>query len=344
LQFVSGSWVQHNKSQVHYMGSLKQTLCGHILSSMFHFSRKQDHETLWQRNRLWAQVRRLVDNGQLQFVNGGWVQHDEAAAHYVGMLDQTARGHGWLLRELGVTPRVTWQIDPFGHSATQVRVPTPVATSLLRRGCSARGAPRGIDRCRGAKCPWPRAARARVQRNAALRVAQRSVWTQRGAGLRACDHARHHHTMRESRALAVRLHGMLACRTQRSPSRAERSRARTVQASLLTEAAGFDALFFARADYQDLALRQHAHASEMIWRPRGGGGSAGVFTGTFPNHYGPPPGFNFEWGQHDLPIQERVCLRCLRCTAAASTSLHVRGVVLSLLRVLQAVASRCQRN
>lgn len=30
---------------------------------------------------------------QLDFANGGYVQHDEAAAHYVGMIDQTTRGH-----------------------------------------------------------------------------------------------------------------------------------------------------------------------------------------------------------------------------------------------------------
>ena len=30
---------------------------------------------------------------QLDFVNGGYVQHDEAAAHYVAMIDQTTRGH-----------------------------------------------------------------------------------------------------------------------------------------------------------------------------------------------------------------------------------------------------------
>lgn len=38
-------------------------------------------------------VRKLVDRGQLDFVNGGYVQHDEAAAHYVAMIDQTTLGH-----------------------------------------------------------------------------------------------------------------------------------------------------------------------------------------------------------------------------------------------------------
>ncbi len=38
-------------------------------------------------------VKKLVDEGRLSFMNGGWVQHDEAAAHYVAMIDQTTRGH-----------------------------------------------------------------------------------------------------------------------------------------------------------------------------------------------------------------------------------------------------------
>jgi hypothetical protein len=49
----------------------------------------------WRRQppRVQAAVRRLVAAGQLDFVNGGWVQHDEAAAHYAAMIDQTTRGH-----------------------------------------------------------------------------------------------------------------------------------------------------------------------------------------------------------------------------------------------------------
>lgn len=59
-----------------------------------------------------------------QFINGGWVQHDEAASHYEDMVAQTARGHGWLARVLHTTPTVGWQIDPFGHSATHASLLT----------------------------------------------------------------------------------------------------------------------------------------------------------------------------------------------------------------------------
>lgn len=47
--------------------------------------------------------------------------HDEATAHYVGMVDQTHLGQAFLRKEFGedALPTVAWQIDPFGHSATQ---------------------------------------------------------------------------------------------------------------------------------------------------------------------------------------------------------------------------------
>jgi len=67
------------------------------------------------------QTRNLVNEGRLEFVNGGWCMHDEASPNYVEMVDQTTRGHQFLLKEFGQAgiPKTTWQIDPFGHSNTQ---------------------------------------------------------------------------------------------------------------------------------------------------------------------------------------------------------------------------------
>ena len=45
--------------------------------------------------------------------------HDEAATHYQAMIDQTTLGHDYLMQEFGAVPKIGWQIDPFGHSATQ---------------------------------------------------------------------------------------------------------------------------------------------------------------------------------------------------------------------------------
>lgn len=64
-----------------------------------------------------TEVRRLVKTGQLEFVNAGWVMHDEAATHYVEMIDQMTLGHMFVLNEFGVTPSAFWHIDPFGHSS-----------------------------------------------------------------------------------------------------------------------------------------------------------------------------------------------------------------------------------
>ncbi|CAM9878394.1 unnamed protein product, partial [Phaeothamnion confervicola] len=66
-------------------------------------------------------VKELVRTGRLSFVNGGWVMNDEAAAHYAAMIDQTTLGHRFIAATFGAAalPSVGWQIDPFGHSATQ---------------------------------------------------------------------------------------------------------------------------------------------------------------------------------------------------------------------------------
>ncbi|CAB4275520.1 unnamed protein product [Prunus armeniaca] len=64
-------------------------------------------------------VKQLVSSGQLEFINGGMCMHDEAATHYIDIIDQTTLGHRFIKKEFDVTPRIGWQIDPFGHSAVQ---------------------------------------------------------------------------------------------------------------------------------------------------------------------------------------------------------------------------------
>ncbi|CAD6212293.1 unnamed protein product [Miscanthus lutarioriparius] len=77
--------------------------------------------------RWWAQksltikaiVHKLVDSGQIEFINGGWCMHDEAVVHYIDMIDQTTLGHRMIKKQFEKIPRAGWQIDPFGHSAVQ---------------------------------------------------------------------------------------------------------------------------------------------------------------------------------------------------------------------------------
>jgi len=47
--------------------------------------------------------------------------HDEATTHYIDMIDQTTLGHQYIRAEFGedANPTIGWQLDPFGHSATQ---------------------------------------------------------------------------------------------------------------------------------------------------------------------------------------------------------------------------------
>ena len=45
--------------------------------------------------------------------------HDEAATHYIDMIDQTTLGHRLIKKAFNKAPRAGWQIDPFGHSAVQ---------------------------------------------------------------------------------------------------------------------------------------------------------------------------------------------------------------------------------
>ncbi|CAI9743058.1 alpha-mannosidase 2-like [Octopus vulgaris] len=65
-----------------------------------------------------ARVKKLINNGKLEIVAGGWVMTDEANAHYYAMIDQMIEGHTWLNGTLGVKPQAGWSIDPFGLSPT----------------------------------------------------------------------------------------------------------------------------------------------------------------------------------------------------------------------------------
>lgn len=84
---------------------------------------EQKFFTMWwkeQPESVRQRVQRLVrDTKQLNFVNGGWCMHDEAATHYIGMIDQTTLGHNFLKEMFDYVPTVGWQLDPFGHSSTQ---------------------------------------------------------------------------------------------------------------------------------------------------------------------------------------------------------------------------------
>jgi lysosomal alpha-mannosidase len=86
-----------------------------IYVEMAFFTRWWDQQTEQRKD----EVRTLVKNGQLAFINAGWSMNDEAATYYQAIIDQMTLGHTFLKKEFNYVPRVGWHIDPFGHSATQ---------------------------------------------------------------------------------------------------------------------------------------------------------------------------------------------------------------------------------
>lgn len=60
----------------------------------------------------------LVKQGRIEILSGGWVSVDEATTHYSAVIDQLIEGHLWIKEILGVTPNISWSIDPFGYSTS----------------------------------------------------------------------------------------------------------------------------------------------------------------------------------------------------------------------------------
>ncbi|XP_071600090.1 epididymis-specific alpha-mannosidase isoform X2 [Heliangelus exortis] len=64
------------------------------------------------------QVHELLQEGQLEFVIGGQVMHDEAVTLIDDQILQLTEGHGFLYETFGIRPQFSWHVDPFGASAT----------------------------------------------------------------------------------------------------------------------------------------------------------------------------------------------------------------------------------
>ena len=67
-------------------------------------------------------VKKFVKEGRFEFLNGGWSANDEACPVYEDILDNMVTGHSFLQKEFGVTPRVAWLLDSFGHSSANARL------------------------------------------------------------------------------------------------------------------------------------------------------------------------------------------------------------------------------
>ena len=75
-----------------------------------------------QREPVREDVRQLVRDGQLEFINGGWSANDEACPSYEEVIMNMMTGHQFLMRNFGVVPKHAWHADAFGHSASTVEL------------------------------------------------------------------------------------------------------------------------------------------------------------------------------------------------------------------------------
>lgn len=75
-----------------------------------------------QTQEMKGKVKHLVENGQLELINGGWSMHDEACPTFEDMIENMMIGHRFILDNFGVKPRIGWQVDTFGHSNANARL------------------------------------------------------------------------------------------------------------------------------------------------------------------------------------------------------------------------------
>ena len=77
-----------------------------------------------QNDAMRTEVKKLVKEKRLEFINAGWCMNDEAATHYNAIIDQMTYGLNFVEETFGsdARPRIAWHIDPFGHSNEQASI------------------------------------------------------------------------------------------------------------------------------------------------------------------------------------------------------------------------------
>jgi len=68
------------------------------------------------------QLKTLIQNGQFEVASGSWSSFDEACPSFEDMINNLMIGHNFLMREFQYTPKVAWNIEAAGHSASAARI------------------------------------------------------------------------------------------------------------------------------------------------------------------------------------------------------------------------------
>lgn len=64
----------------------------------------------------------LIQNGQFEIANGGWASTDEACPNFEDLINNIMIGHQFLMSEFGITPKIGWNLESKGHSATNAKL------------------------------------------------------------------------------------------------------------------------------------------------------------------------------------------------------------------------------
>lgn len=69
-----------------------------------------------------AEAKAMIKSGQLEVAGGSWTTSDEATTNYEEIIDNILTGHHFLQKEFSYKPKVGWNIESRGHSATNAKV------------------------------------------------------------------------------------------------------------------------------------------------------------------------------------------------------------------------------
>jgi lysosomal alpha-mannosidase len=70
------------------------------------------------------QFRTMYNRGQIEFLNGGWVMHDDAVTTYTAMIDKNTLGHNFINDIYGpyALTRTGWTNDTIGLSSITAKI------------------------------------------------------------------------------------------------------------------------------------------------------------------------------------------------------------------------------